>query len=305
VSRTVTGSQADAERALDALLASLRADAVDDGGPRGRGKSRPKNSAPKSSRSRGSGSIYPLGPDRWLIGVEGPADPVSVDRRRFTRTVRGDRSSAEVALAQLRLALERGETVVATNARSLEAECLLYITEARTGRSTVRTDQSACRRICDTVLPGGQRAGDLVLAKLDWKRTEEMFAKWDGHLGLQARSRYASTLSKVIDHAMRSGWVSANVVKQAKRPRVPTHKPDAPVAADVRAALEHVKQLDFNFYAYVLGLSTLGCRRSVPADSAIAIGWRKCQSLSGRRMSRLLLKWVVILVLLRQRLERS
>jgi integrase len=127
----------------------------------------------------------------------------------------------------------------------------------------VRTDRSACNRICSTILPGGQRAGDLALAKLDWKRIEEIFAKWEsGGLSPQARSRYASTLSKVIDHAMRSGWVRSNVVKQARRPRVPTHKPDVPVTADVRAALKAVENVDFNFYAYVLGISTLGCRRS-------------------------------------------
>lgn len=187
---------------------------------------------------------------------------MSGERRRYTKVVRGEQSAAEVALAHLRLTVERGETVIATNARSLEAACRLYLSEARTNRSTLRTDRSACNRICSTMLPGGQRAGDLALAKLDWKRIEEIFAKWEGGLSPQARSRYASTLSKVIDHAMRSGWVRANVVKQARRPRVPTHKPEVPVTADVRAVLQAVEAVDFSFYAYVLGLSTLGCRRS-------------------------------------------
>jgi hypothetical protein len=215
---------------------------------------------------RGCASVFPCqrGPRPRFRGVSGrseggpawcvagPADSVSVERRRYTKVVRGEQSAAGVALAHLRLTVERSETVIATNARPLEAACRLYLSEARTNRSTLRTDRSACNRICSTMLPGGQRAGDLASAKLDWKRVEEIFAKWEGGLSPQARSRYASTLAKLIDYAMRSGWLRANVVKQARRPRVPNHKPEVPVNADVRAVLQAVEAVDFNFSAYVL-----------------------------------------------------
>ena len=33
--------------------------------------------------------------------------------------------------------------------------------------------------------------------------------------------RYASTLSKVLEHAKRSGWVTVNAVRESRKPRVP------------------------------------------------------------------------------------
>ena len=209
-----------------------------------------------------SGSISALGPDRWLVGVEGPPDPVTGERRRYTKVVRGERSAAEVAVAHLRLTVDRGEAIVATNARTVEAACSLYLSETRTESQTVRTDRSACKRICSTVLPGGQRFGELTLAKLDWRRIEEMYAKWEGQLDATTRARYASTLSKVLEHAKRCGWVRTNIAAQARRPKVPSHKPDVPVTSEVREALARVGDVDFNLYAYVMGLSTIGCRRS-------------------------------------------
>jgi integrase len=255
VSRTVDGNEDEARAALAELLRS-----VAEGSMSARRSGGGSGSA--AARQRGSGSISALGTDRWLVGVEGPPDPVTGDRRRYTKVVRGERSAAEVALAHLRLTIERGETIVATNARTVEAACSLYLSETRTESQTVRTDRSACKRICATVLPGGQRFGDLTLTKLDWRRIEEMYAKWEGKLDATTRARYASTLSKVMEHAKRCGWMRTNVAAQARRPKVPSHKPDVPVTSEVRDALARVRDVDFNLYAYVMGLSTIGCRRS-------------------------------------------
>lgn len=71
------------------------------------GRERKTRRPTTSSRRRGSGSIHALGPDRWLVGVEGPADPVTGDRRRYTKVVRGPRELAEVTLAQLKVTVDR------------------------------------------------------------------------------------------------------------------------------------------------------------------------------------------------------
>lgn len=256
VSRTVTGSEDDARAALAVLVESIEA-----GEPLG-GRERKSRRQSTASRKRGSGSVHGLGPDRWLVGVEGPADPVSGVRRRYTKVVRGSRETADVALAQLKLRIDRGETVIATNARSVSAACEMYLAEVRTESQTIRTDRSACRRICATVLPGGQSFGALALARLDWRRIEEMYAKWDGHLDPTTQARYASTLSKVLEHAKRCGWVRDNVASQATRPKVPGHKPEVPLPVEVRVALERAREADFNLYAYGMGLASIGCRRS-------------------------------------------
>lgn len=254
VSRTVSGSIDDAGRVLDELTRQ-----VADGATSKRAR---RTVAPRSARARSSGAVSSLGPDRWLVGVEGPADPMSGKRRRYTRVVRGNRDEAEVALARLKLTVDGGEVPTGTHARNVRAACDLYLAELRTELQTQRTDRSACRRICATVLPGGQVFGERVLAKVDWKLVEEVFAKWRGMMQPPTQARYASTLAKVFEHAKRSGWCRTNPVDGAKRPKVPSHRPVVPATVEVREALRLARESDFTLYAYVVGMATIGCRRS-------------------------------------------
>ena len=254
ISRTVAGSEADAGAALDQLLAEVA------GGARPALRSRGKGGA---ARARQSGSVSPLGRGRWLIGIETGRDPVTGARRRQTQVVRGSRDDAEVALARLKLIDNDAVLQTATSARTVRAACDVYLREVRTELQTQRTDRSACKRISTTVLPGGKELGDVALSKLDWRTVEQVFARWaDEGLHPTTQSRYGSTLSKVVEHAKRSGWVRHNAVREARRPKVPTHRPDVPRDAEVRQALQAAEAKDFTLYAYVLGMATIGCRRS-------------------------------------------
>ena len=255
VSRTVVGTIEDAERALDELCRQVAAASV----KRGR---RAGAAVARSARPRNSGAVSSLAPDRWLVGVEGPADPVSGKRRRYRRVVRGGRDEAEVALARLKLTVDGGEVPTGTHARTVRAACDLYLSEMRTELQTQRTDRSACRRICVTVLPGGQLFGVRVLAKVDWRLVEQVFAKWSDTLQPPTQARYASTLAKVLEHAKRSGWCRANPVVGARRPKVPSRRPDVPATVEVREALRIAQSRDFTMYAYVVGMATIGSRRS-------------------------------------------
>jgi integrase len=138
----------------------------------------------------------------------------------------------------------------------------LYLREALTERQTQRTDRTACNRICATVLPGGVPFGDMPLSRVDWKTVEQVYATWDRKLQPTTKARYASTLSKVLDHAKRAGWIRSNAAREAKTPKVPRHRPDVPSHGDVRQALDTAKANDFALYTYVLGMATVGCRRS-------------------------------------------
>ncbi len=255
VSKTVKGSFEEAER----VLADLTKAAA---GTPGIVPKPSKREGKAKSRSRRSGAITQLGTDRWLVGVEGPPDSVTGLRRRYTKTVRGSRDLAEVALARLKLVIESGERPVATSARDVKAACDLYLSEIRTESQTIRTDRSACRRICSTVLPGGKVVGEVPLSKLTWKTIEEVYAAWEGAMDPMTCSRYASTFSKVLEHTKRSGWISSNPCVDARRPKVPSHRPVVPTFGDVREALDRAKATDFMLYVYLLGMATLGCRRS-------------------------------------------
>jgi integrase len=256
VSRTIFGTREDAERDLEDL-----AGRVDELAATTKPAKRTSTGA-KSRRARQSGAITRLGVDRWLVGVEGPPDSVTAQRRRHTRTVRGTREQAEVALASLKLALEGGAVPIATRAKTVRLACDLYLVEARTESQTRRTDSSACRRICATVLPGGTLFGAQPLSKVDWKVVEQVFAKWDGTIEPSTKARYASTLSKVFEHAKRTGWMRSNPASDARRPRVPSRRPRVPATVEVREALRIAKSKDFVLYAYVIGMATIGCRRS-------------------------------------------
>jgi integrase len=257
VSRSVFGTREDAEAELEKLSRLV----VEVGAAAAKPVHRTSTGA-KTRRARNSGAISKLGVDRWLVGVEGPPDPVTGQRRRHTRTVLGNREQAEVELATLKLALDGGAVPIATRAKTVRLACDLYLTEARTESQTRRTDSSACRRFCATVLPGGAVFGRLPLSKVDWKVVEQVFAKWDGEIEPSTKARYASTLSKVFEHAKRTGWMRSNPASDARRPRVPTRRPKVPATVEVREALRIAKKKDFMLYAYVVGMARIGCRRS-------------------------------------------
>jgi integrase len=258
VSRTVAGTKDVAEAALDELRRDVSgaAAAADprrrNGSPRARGR-----------RQRGSGAIHELAHDRWLVGFEGRPDPVTGARRRHTRTIRGTRQEAEAALARLRVRFGSGGVPVGTAARDLQAACDLYLAEVRTERSTLRTDRSACNLMSVTKLPGGRLLGHVPLRDLDWKVIEQVYATWGRTLKPQTLARYASTLSKVLDYAKRTGWISTNPAKDAQRPRVPSHRPDVPTREEVKDALSFAESSgDMTLSTYALGIASVGCRRA-------------------------------------------
>ena len=267
VSRTVVGSEADAEPALDSAARGLK------GGPRTRrAGARAAGVAGDEARVRG---VTRLGHDRWLVGLEGDADPVSGDRRRHTKVVWGSREEAE-AEWPTEIASGGGELGAAPRpGRSRGVP--LYLDQAGTERSTVRIDRSACNRSVTRSWPAA--------------------ARWDGYSSgprLEARvvrvlgvgrtlkprpsARYASTLSKVLEHAKREGWMSANPVREARKPKVPIASPRRAERAEVAGA-RHGSIDRLATYAYVLGVASTGCRRSelLALRSAISIwgGWSR------------------------------
>jgi integrase len=252
VSQTIRGTKDEAEAALTELVARIAANRA----PVARTRSGDKR------RSRRSGAITRLGPDRWLVGVEGEPDPVTGQRRRHTRVVQGARDEAEVALARLQVLNADQRLQQATGARTVRAACEMYLREARTERQTLRTDRAACNRICRTVLPGGAVFGDQALSKVTWKMVDRVYARWARDLTPPTCARYASALSKVFEHAKRTGWTRTNPAREARSPKVPTRKPHVPNTVEVREALRVAKERDFTTYACVIGIATMGCRRS-------------------------------------------
>jgi hypothetical protein len=252
VSQTIRGKKDEAEAALTELLARVAVNRA----PVARTRSGDKR------RARRSGAITRLAPDRWLVGVEGEPDSVTGQRRRHTRVVLGARDEAEVALARLQVLSADQLLQRTTGARTVRAACEMYLREARTEKQTLRTDRAACNRICQTVLPGGAVFGEQALSKVTWKTVDHVYARWARDLTPPTCARYASALSKVFEHAKRTGWTRTNPAREARSPKVPTRKPHVPNTVEVREALRVAKERDFTTYACVIGIATMGCRRS-------------------------------------------
>jgi len=72
VSRTVSGSREDAQAALEELSRQVSTEGEE------RPRARRSSGSSRAARPRSSGGITSLGPDRWLVGVEGERDPLSV-----------------------------------------------------------------------------------------------------------------------------------------------------------------------------------------------------------------------------------
>ena len=121
VSRTIRGSKTDAENALVQLRSEVTNGVADPRKPKRRGRPNVGRAQAAQRRQRGSGGVSELAQDHWLVGVHGPVDAVTGERRRYTRSVRGTRDQAEQALARLRLDISQGRVMVATNARGVRA----------------------------------------------------------------------------------------------------------------------------------------------------------------------------------------
>jgi hypothetical protein len=105
VSRTVVGTLDEAEAVLKEL--SGKAAEIAD--------ARPVRRGPKPRRrAKRSAAISEIGHHRWWVRIQAPADPLTGERRRSTRTVRGSRELAEITLARITIAAQNGKLQAAS-----------------------------------------------------------------------------------------------------------------------------------------------------------------------------------------------
>ncbi len=111
----------------------------------------------------------------------------------------------------------------------------------------------------------GRRDGSatLPLSKVTWKLVEQVFAKWVEDL--DPMTSLPVRIDAVEGHRAREA--SGLDPIEPVRGRSASEGPDAPTrCADDRAtcagAVRRAKAADFTLYAYVMGMATIGCRRS-------------------------------------------
>ena len=218
-------------------------------------------------RQRGSGGILQVGDQVWRVDVELARDSVTTRRRRVSRTVRGTREEAELALARLKVAgHEKRLPSGGTNARSVSGALELYLQTAESGLlelapRTVITSKSAIKVMGSTELPDGRKFGAIPLSRLTWQDIEHLY----GAMRVSGRGpewirRCATVLTRALDLARKRGLIDANPSKDAVRPKSVRKKPFAPSEAEVRKVLTTVAAKDPQMANLATVLASTGMR---------------------------------------------
>ena len=194
-------------------------------GPRKASKGRAKTSDDRRRR-KGSGGIVEVADDTWKVDIELPRDAVTGRRRRVSRTIRGTREEAELALARLRVAgHERRLPSGGTNARSVGAAMDVYRKTAESGSlelspKTITTTRSAIRVMNDAELSDGRRFGAIRLSRLTWQDIEELYsAMRRSGRGPDWIRRCGTVLTRTLELARKRGLIDSNPSKDAVRPK--------------------------------------------------------------------------------------
>jgi integrase len=219
-------------------------------------------------RGRGSGGISKVADEVWRVDVELPRDAVTGRRRRVSRTVKGAREDAELALARLKVAgYQKRLLSGGTNARTVRAAMSLYMEAATNGSlelspNTISTTRSAIRVMSDMELADGRQFGAIRLSRLTWEDVEALYAAMRASgRGPDWIRRCGTVLTRTLDLARKRGLIDSNPSKDAVRPKSTRKKPFAPVGDEVRAVLDLVVDRDPELADMATLLASTGMRK--------------------------------------------
>ena len=226
-----------------------------------------KTKSSQHRRQRGSGGVFQLGDGVWKVDIELPRDAVTGRRRRPSRTIRGTREEAELALSRLKTAGDQKRLPSGgTNARSVAAAMNQYLDAARSGSlelapKTVTTSCSAAKVMSNTTLADGRRFGAIRLSRLNWEDIESLYAAMRASgRGADWIRRCGTVLTRSLDLARKRGLIDSNPAKDAVRPKSTRKKPTSPLEDEVRAVLETVTARDPEMADMAVLLASTGMR---------------------------------------------
>lgn len=167
-----------------------------------------------------AGYLEPYGDGAWRLFASAGTDPITGKRRRVTRTVRGTKKQAEVALARLVVEVDGGrhDTAGVTFGTALDA----FVAHKRLSVEATTADTYA-RQLA--YIPDRYRL--LPIAKVGVAELETLYA----HLATAGHKRTGAGLSAASIHnvhavihgtfelARRRGWVSLNPAGDAEIPK--------------------------------------------------------------------------------------
>lgn len=202
-------------------------------------------------RIGGQGSIRHINDTTWRISVELPNDPSTRKRRQATRTIRGTRKDAEVALDRLKIEVGQGQHLGfdCTLAETIEA----WMMVVELGHTARRDYRSA---IDKHIVP---RIGSLKVERLRAAHLDRFYSdlKKTG-LGPARIRRVHNILSAALTQAVRWEWIARNPARDATPPEVRRTAVTAPTVDQVRAIIE---KADGELVTWLRLDASLGARR--------------------------------------------
>lgn len=192
----------------------------------------------------------------WLVRIDGGLDALTGKRRQPSRTVRGTRADAELALAELMVEIGRGK--VPTTGATV-SQLLARWFEHAEGRLSPTTLRGYRRLAHQRIEPrfGALRVVDVSTADLD-RFYDALTASG---LSPQTVRNTHSIVRRAFAHAIRWGWVTTNPATNAQPPPLRRRRREVLTPEHVAKALLTAEASDPEFAVFARLASATGARR--------------------------------------------
>lgn len=203
------------------------------------------------------GSLRQRGPNVWQIRVSAGRDPATGRYRYVSRTVEGGKRAAQLAAAELALAVERGHIrPLRGSVAELLEQWMAHLEVQGRAPSTLVRYRSA---IAANIVPA---LGHIDVARLSASDLDAFYAALLGR-GLKPLSvrKCHAILSAALRQAVRWGWIDRSPIERASPPSSRSREIVPPTVAEVRILLERCEQSNSDLASLIYVAVTTGCRR--------------------------------------------
>lgn len=188
-------------------------------------------------RSQGLGNIRPHGDGRWRLSVSAGTDPLTGKRRQITKVVTGTKAEAELALAELRIAVAGGHVPAGD-------KCFGDALDAFLDHKADSVEPSTLALWRDSISYIPDRLRIKPLARVDVELLEEIYRalarrgnkRTGGGLAPATIRNVHVAIYGTFELARRRRWVAVNPAVDAETPKVRRRLP-SPLPADAIPAL--------------------------------------------------------------------
>lgn len=203
------------------------------------------------------GSKRELRPGVWELRVSLGKDPATGKWRQLSKTFKGGSRAADAALRDLidQQVPARSDGIGATFGQLLD-EWLEEAERLDLSPTTIRNYKS---QVEHSIRP---RLGKVLVSRLTPKHLDDLYGALKAEkLSPKSIRNVHAIVSAALHQAVRWGWIRSNVADQAKPPRVPQRRVQAPTVEVVQKVLEEAEDRDPRLSPLLMLAALTGMRR--------------------------------------------